>query len=58
LKGENMKIKDIIIELEKYNGEEQLLIYTEGKIYPSVEIQEYENEISINGGWKEIKDSE
>jgi hypothetical protein len=53
-----MQIKDIVRKLKEYNQDSNLVIFAEGKIYPTLDISLFENEVEIDCGWEDINEKE
>jgi hypothetical protein len=53
-----MQIKDIVRKLKEYNQDSYLVIFAECKIYPTLDIYLFENEVEFDCGWEDIKEKE
>lgn len=52
-----MRVIDVITELQKYDPEKELIVFAEGNLYPTFQVQDFEGEIELGCGWDRIKNT-
>ena len=53
-----MKVNELITELQKYGYNQEVVVFAEGNIYPTLTTQNFEGEIEIDCGWGKITSEE
>lgn len=50
-----MKVDELILELKKYKPDQEVVVFAEGNVYPTLMVQDFEGEIEIGCGWDKKK---